>query len=300
MEEVLEIEKDSIRIEKNETDPDDYWDQEITPQTSLLQFHFKEIWRYRDLLTMFIKRDIVTVYKQTILGPLWFVVQPVLTTITYILIFSKIAGISTGGVPPLLFYLSGITMWNYFSGTFTATSNTFKENENIFGKVYFPRLIMPISKVASNLIKFGIQFALLLIVYGYYLATDTSIHPTITLLYFPVFLLLMSGLGLGAGIIFSALTTKYRDLVFLLTFGIQLLMYVTPVIYPVSSIPENYRFIILANPITPIMEGFRQALFGVGTFEPVHLLYSLGFTIVLLFWGIIIFNKTEKTFMDTV
>lgn len=276
------------------------WDMEITPTTSVFQFHFKEIWRYRDLLTMFIKRDIVTVYKQTVLGPLWFIVQPVLTTLTYILIFGKIAGISTDGIPQLLFYLSGITLWNYFSGTFSATSNTFKDNEHIFGKVYFPRLIMPLSKVASNMIKFGIQFFLLFAVYVYYLITDPTVAPSSSLIFLPVFLFLMSGMGLGAGIIFSALTTKYRDLVFLLTFGIQLLMYITPVIYPVSTIPEKYKVFILANPITPIMEGFREALFGTGTFHPIHLVYSFSFMLVVLFFGIIIFNRTERTFMDTV
>ena len=297
---IIEAPKSKQSTEPLENYTEEQWDIEISPKSSLFDFHLKELWRYRDLLVMFIKRDIVTTYKQTVLGPLWFVIQPILTTLTYIVIFGKIAGISTDGVPPLLFYLSGITLWNYFSGTFTATSNTFKENENIFGKVYFPRLIVPISKVVSGLIKFGIQLVLLVGVYVYYLINSEAIAPSYVLLYFPAFILVMSGLGLGAGIIFSALTTKYRDFTFLITFGIQLLMYATPVIYPVSIIPEKYKAFILANPITPIMEGFRTALFGVGSFDSMHLLYAACCTLFLLFFGILIFNRTEKTFMDTV
>lgn len=276
------------------------WDFDISPRSSVFNLHLKEIWLYRDLLVMFIKRDIVTIYKQTILGPLWFVLQPLLTSLTYILIFGRFAGISTDGIPHLLFYLSGITLWEFFAGTFTATSSTFKENEHIFGKVYFPRLIMPLSKVASSLIKFGIQSILLLIVYAYYLITDSSVSPGSALSYMPVFLLIMSALGVGGGIIFSALTTKYRDLVFLLTFGIQLIMFMTPVIYPISIIPDRFRIFVQLNPITPIVEGFREGLCGAGSFEPLYLIYSAVFAFVLLITGIIIFNRTERTFMDTI
>jgi lipopolysaccharide transport system permease protein len=276
------------------------WDMVIEPRSSDLQLNFKEIWRYRDLLLMFVKRDVVTVYKQTILGPVWYVVQPILTTAIYVLVFGQIAKISTDGLPQILFYLSGIVLWNYFSESFNSTSKTFKENENIFGKVYFPRLIMPLSKVASGLIKFGIQLGFFICIYLYFIAQGYDIRPNINLLLIPVYVLIMAGLGLGGGIIFTALTAKYRDLTFLIAFGVQLLMYATPVIYPVSTIPEKYKIFILANPITPVVEGFRYALLGSGTFDIGHLMYSLVFTLVVLLVGIVIFNKTEKTFMDTV
>jgi lipopolysaccharide transport system permease protein len=278
----------------------DHWDITIEPSNSVLSFGLAELWRYRDLLVMFIKRDIVTVYKQTILGPIWFVVQPILTSITYLVIFGKLAGISTDGVPPILFYLAGTTIWNFFADGFNSTSNTFKENQDIFGKVYFPRLIMPISKIASGLIKFAIQFCLFMLVYFYYLFITDGIAPNYTVVLIPVYLLLMAGISLGAGIIFTSLTNKYRDLTFLIQFGVQLLMYATPVIYPVSSIPEKYQFYMMLNPITSIIEGFKYSLLGVGSFDMFYLLYSVVFTIILLLVGIIIFNKTEKTFMDTV
>lgn len=286
-------------MESVKTSPEE-WDLVIEPRSSLLQLNLGEIWRYRDLLLMFVKRDVVTVYKQTILGPVWYVVQPILTTAIYVLVFGQIAKISTDGLPQILFYLSGIVLWNYFSESFNNTSKTFKENENIFGKVYFPRLIMPLSKVASGLIKFGIQFGFFLCVYLYFVSQGYAISPNLNLLLLPVYILIMAGLGLGGGIIFTALTAKYRDLTFLIQFGVQLLMYATPVIYPVSTIPEKYKMLILANPITPVVEGFRYALLGAGSFDVGHLLYSLGFTLVILLVGIIIFNRTEKTFMDTV
>jgi lipopolysaccharide transport system permease protein len=276
------------------------WDLVIEPKSSVFSLQLGEIWRYRDLLLMFVRRDVVTVYKQTILGPVWYVVQPILTTLIYMLVFGRIAGISTDGLPQVLFYLSGITIWNYFAESFNQTSKTFKENEQIFGKVYFPRLIMPLSKVTSGLIKFGIQFVFFLVFYFYFLLQGFDIHVTYALAYFPLFVLIMAGLGLGSGIIFTSLTAKYRDLTFLIEFGVRLLMYATPVIYPISTVPENYRWIIEANPITPIIEGFRLALLGTGSFEVGDLLYSGGFTLAVLLVGIVIFNRTEKTFMDTV
>jgi len=225
------------------------WDLVIRPRRSIFQIDIKAIWEYRDLLAMFVKRDIVVVYKQTILGPLWFFIQPIMTTLIYIIVFGRIARISTDGVPMILFYLSGIIMWNYFSECFNITAKTFTENAGIFGKVYFPRLIMPLSKVISGLIKFGIQFGLFLLVYFYFLFHTESIHPNISLLLVPYLIVIMALLGLGFGIIFTSLTTKYRDLNFLISFGVQLLMYATPVIYPVSAIPEKYKLYILANPI---------------------------------------------------
>lgn len=279
------------------------YDFHIRPKRHVFDINLKEIWEYRDLLLMFVKRDVITVYKQTILGPIWFILQPILTTIIYIVVFGKIAKLSTDGVPMILFYLSGIVIWNYFAEAFNTTSKTFTENANIFGKVYFPRLIMPLSKVLSGLIKFGIQISFFLIVYAwYYLSIDTVIKPNATLLLIPVYVLIMAGLGLGAGIIFTSLTTKYRDLTFLLVFGVQLLMYATPVIYPVSTMTpgSDLWLAIMANPLTPIVEGFKYAFLGKGFFSWLALGYSAVFTIVLLIAGIIIFHHTERNFIDTV
>lgn len=278
------------------------WDIEIKPKSGLFDLNLKEIWQYRDLLIMFVKRDFVTVYKQTLLGPLWFFIQPILTTIIYVIIFGNIAKISTDGVPPILFYMCGITTWNYFSEAFINTSRTFTENSNIFGKVYFPRLILPLSKILSGVIKFVIQFGLFLAIFFYFLFTDnTTIHPNWTILMVPYYLILMAILGLGFGIIFSSLTTKYRDLSFLISFGIQLLMYATPVIYPISQIDnELFLMIIKANPMTSIVEGFRFAFLGSGKCDVSMLAYSSIFAITTLFAGIIIFSKVEKSFMDTV
>jgi len=276
------------------------WDLVIRPRRSIFQIDIKAIWEYRDLLAMFVKRDIVVVYKQTILGPLWFFIQPIMTTLIYIIVFGRIARISTDGVPMILFYLSGIIMWNYFSECFNITAKTFTENAGIFGKVYFPRLIMPLSKVISGLIKFGIQFGLFLLVYFYFLFHTESIHPNISLLLVPYLIVIMALLGLGFGIIFTSLTTKYRDLNFLISFGVQLLMYATPVIYPVSAIPEKYKLYILANPMTPIIEAFKHAFLGTGYLNAGGLLYATAFTLVTLLIGVIIFNKTEQNFIDTV
>lgn len=277
-----------------------HWTEEITPKNSLLDLKLKEVWHYRDLMFMFVKRDFVTFYKQTILGPLWFFVQPLLTTIMYVIVFGNIAKISTDGLPPILFYLCGITFWNYFSECFTKTSTVFKDNANMFGKVYFPRLVMPLSIVFSGLIKLSIQFLLFILLLLWYMYQSANVHPNLYILLTPYLVVLMAVIALGAGMIISSLTTKYKDLIFLITFGIQLLMYATPVIYPISSLPEKYAFIIKANPLSAVIETLRFAFTGSGTFSWMHLGYSSVFAFALLAIGAIIFNKVEKTFMDTV
>jgi lipopolysaccharide transport system permease protein len=279
---------------------EEQWTEIIQPKTSLFDLKLDELWRYRDLVLMFVRRDFVANYKQTILGPLWFFIQPLLTTIMFVFIFGRVAGLSTDGLPMMAFYLAGITIWNYFSESFTKTASVFRDNSQIFGKVYFPRLTMPVSIVISNLVRFLIQFALFLVVWGYYLLTTDSIHPNLYLLLTPLLLGMMALLALGFGMIFSALTTKYRDLVFLLTFGIQLLMYATPVIYPLSSISDRYKAIILANPMTAIVETFRYGFLGSGSFTWGQLSYSLVFSIAILLLGTVIFNRVEKSFTDTV
>jgi len=239
-------------------------------------------------------------YKQTILGPLWFVIQPIMTTVVYMVVFGGIAGISTDGTPRVLFYSAGIVTWNYFSESFTSTSKTFIENANLFGKVYFPRIIVPLSKVISGLLKFIVQFLFFAVVFTYHLYIGTDIHPNSYIFLIPFLVCLMAGIGLGFGVIFTSLTTKYRDLIFLVQFGIQLLMYATPVIYPMSAIPKEYKIYIMINPVTHIVEAFRFAFLGVGHWSWVGLGYSAIFTIALVFIGVIIFNRVEKTFMDTV
>lgn len=276
------------------------WDLVLTPRASLFSFPLHELWQYRDLLRMFVVRDIVTLYKQTVLGPLWFFIQPVLTTVVYMVVFGGIAGISTDGLPKILFYSAGVVTWNYFSETLTATSRTFIENAHLFGKVYFPRLIMPVSKVASGLLKFIIQFSFFVVLLAGFILNGTLINPNINIVFVPALVFLMAGLGLGFGIIFTSLTTKYRDLNFLIQFGVQLLMYATPVIYPLSAIPEKYKFYIMLNPITYIVEGFRYAFLGVGSWSWGGLLYSTIFTFSTLILGALIFNKVERTVMDTV
>ena len=278
----------------------DHWDIIIKPQTSIFEIDFAEIWRYRDLLFMFVKRDIVTFYKQTILGPLWFFIQPLFTTLMFIIVFGGLAKISTNGLPQGLFYMAGILCWNYFSDCLNRTSTTFKENQQIFGKVYFPRVVVPLSIVLSNLVRFGIQFILFIAIYIYYLLIGVSIHPNFGILLLPVLIFIMAGLALGFGMIITAMTTKYKDLVFLVQFGVQLWMYATPVIYPLSSTPEKYRWLIVANPMTAVVETFKYGFLNQQPFELYHLLYSIGFTIVILSTGIIIFNKVEKGFMDTI
>ena len=276
------------------------WDLIIKPQSGLFTLNLQDLYRYKDLLFMFVKRDVITVYKQTILGPIWFIVQPILTTAIFMLVFGNIAGISTDGLPQPLFYLSGIVIWNYFAEVFNTTSKTFIENANIFGKVYFPRLILPLAKVVSGLIKFLIQFVFFMVLFTYFYLKGSVIQPSIYILITPLLVLIMAGLGLGFGIIFTSLTTKYRDLVFLIQFGVQLLMYATPIIYPVSTVPEKYRVWIMINPVSSIVESFRFAFLGTGDFSWMHLGYSFGFMICLLFAGILIFNRVERTFMDTV
>jgi len=278
------------------------WDLVIEPRNNIFRLQLKEVWRYKYLLWMFVKRDLVSVYKQTILGPIWFFIQPILTAVTYMVIFGSIAKISTDGLPPILFYLAGITIWNYFAETLSATSNTFVTNASIFGKVYFPRLVLPLSKVISGLIKFGIQFLLFAIAWIYFFVKGIAITPDITgiLVVTPVVLIIMGGLGLGMGLILSALTTKYRDLVFLIGFGIQLGMYATPVIYPLSSITSKYKWVIVANPMSSLIEAFRKVYLGAGELRISALFYSASFMMVILVIGVIIFNRVEKTFMDTV
>jgi lipopolysaccharide transport system permease protein len=278
----------------------DHWTMILRPKKSLFQVNLKELWQYRDLIALFVRRDFVAKYKQTILGPLWFIIQPLLTTFMFVVVFGNIAGIPTDGIPQVLFYMSGIVGWNYFSTCLNDTSQTFLKNASIFGKVYFPRLAMPLSIVISNLVSFVIQFIFLLcfLVYFYLRGADVSVGPEVLLL--PLLVLLIAGLGLGFGIIISSLTTKYRDLTHLVGFGVSLWMYATPIIYPLSEIPEQYRMFVLANPMTPLIETFKTALLGVGTVNYLYLLYSLAFTIVLLAIGVLIFNKVERTFMDTV
>ena len=278
------------------------WTTVIKPRTGLFDVNFKEIWQYRDLWSLFVKRDIITMYKQTVLGPLWFLVQPILTTLMFAVVFGTIAGISTDGLPQPLFYLSGLAMWNYFSECLNKTSSTFTANSAIFGKVYFPRLIMPLATVTSNLIRFFIQLGLFIAVYLYYVIfTDVQIAVTIYILLFPVLVVMLAGLALGFGILFSSMTTKYRDLTLLLGFFVQLWMYATPVIWPLSFIEnETVRFAMMLNPITSIMETFKLGALGTGTFSWWMLAYSFVFMIVLLGLGILIFNRVQQKFMDTV
>lgn len=280
---------------------DSEWDEVIEPKSKLLDLRLKEVWRYRDLLLLFVKRDFVAAYKQTILGPLWHFIQPIFTTIVFLFFFNVVAKISTDAIHPVLFYMSGISIWNYFSSCLNATSNTFVANAGIFGKVYFPRLIIPLSAVLSNIIKFGIQFLLLLVVMIWYGIKDGYFYFSYTWLIIPLLVLMMAGMGLGLGIIISSLTTKYRDFTVLIGFLIQLLMYITPVAIPLSFFKEKgYAWIVNLNPLTAIVEAFRYALFGKGSFDALHLMYSGIFIVVSLFIGVVIFNKVERSFMDTV
>ncbi|MEQ1733125.1 MAG: ABC transporter permease [Bacteroidia bacterium] len=276
------------------------WDIEIHPQTKWYNLQLMQLWRYRDLLLLFVRRDFVAFYKQTILGPLWFLVQPIITTITFSIIFGNLAGISTEGVPKVLFYMSTLVLWTYFADTLTKTADTFSANAHLFGKVYFPRMIVPLSVVVSNLIKLGIQLGLFVAFYIYYLAKGATFVPTTALWLVPYLIVLIAILGLGLGIIISSLTTKYRDLKFLVTFGVQLLMYASPIVYPLSTVPAEYRVYVLANPITAIIETFKYAFLGIGEFNAMHLAYSTAVTFIILIIGLIIFHRVEKSFMDTV
>ena len=276
------------------------WDLIIRPKRSWLDLRLGELWHARDLVMLFVWRDFVSVYKQTILGPLWYLIQPLLTTLTFTVIFGRIARLSTDGLPQFLFYMSGTVVWTYFADCLNKTSNTFVGNAGLFGKVYFPRLTVPVSILISNLITFAIQFGFFLAFMGLFALRGTAVHPNAWVLLTPLLLLMMAGLGLGFGIIVSSLTTKYRDLRFLVTFGVQLLMYATPVIYPLSSIPQRFRLLVLANPMTPILEAFRYAFLGAGSVDGLHLAYSFGFMAIVILLGTVIFNRVEQTCMDTV
>lgn len=276
------------------------WDLVIDGKSPLIDLKFSELWSYRDLLLMFVKRDFVSFYKQTILGPLWFFIQPLFTTIIFTFVFGNLAGLSTDGLPQPLFYLAGITAWNYFGDCITKTSTVFKDNANIFGKVYFPRLIMPLSIVISNLLRFGVQLMLFFGLMLYFALNGADFHVTSALFFIPILVLMMALLGLGLGLIITAMTTKYRDLSFLVTFGVQLLMYMTTVIYPLTAAPEKYKWIIELNPMTAIIETFRYAFLGQGSVSAAALGYSGTVTLAILLFGVLIFNKTERNFVDTV
>ena len=278
------------------------WLFEISSETKLIDLNLKEVWQYRDLLMLFVKRDLITLYKQTILGPLWYLVQPLFTSVIFTLVFNNVAGIQTGGIPPFLFNLAGITTWNYFKECLTATSDTFKKNEQIFGKVYFPRIIMPMSIVVSNLLKFGIQLLILIAFYIYYaFYLGAVIRPNEYLFLFPILVVCMGILGLGLGMIISSMVTKYRDLTFLVSFGIQLLMYISLVVIPLSLFQEKgVEWLVMYNPMGYIIEMARYLLLNEGNVSQFGILYTIISSIVALLLGILIFNKTEKTFIDTI
>ncbi len=280
--------------------PNDTWTKIIRPKRSLLDLRLRELWRARELIMLFVRRDFVSAYKQTVLGPLWYVIQPVLTTIVFTVIFGNIAKLPTDGLPPFIFYMAGNTVWGYFSNCLVGTSNTFTLNAGMFGKVYFPRMSIPISVVISNLISFTIRFGMFLLFLTYFMLSGSGIHPSWWILILPLLMLTMALLGLGIGIIVSSLTTKYRDLQQLVGFGVQLLMYGTPVIYPLSTIHGAMRWVILANPMTPVVEVFRLAFLGVSAINPIWLLYSAGFAVAVFLAGVLIFNHVQNNFMDTV
>jgi lipopolysaccharide transport system permease protein len=282
---------------------DTTWLFEITPKNKFFSLNLKEVWQYRDLLMLFVKRDVVTVYKQTVLGPLWYLIQPLFTSITFTIIFNNLAGIDTGTVPPFLFNLAGITVWNYFTACLTGTSNTFGANAGIFGKVYFPRLIVPISIVISNLIKFGIQFLIFIAFYIFYYLKGATVGLNGSVVFFPLLIVLMGVLGLGLGMFISSLVTKYRDFSNLIGFGVQLLMYLSAVMYPMALIKEklpSYGWLVQYNPLAYIIETARYMLLDVGQISVFGLLYTFAVTVVVFLVGVLIFNKTEKSFIDTV
>ena len=276
------------------------WTIEITPKKRLLDLNLKDLWRYRDLYVMYVKRDIITQYKQTILGPLWFLIQPMLTTIMYMFVFGGLAGISTDGVPQPLFYLAGITLWNYFNTVFNESSSVFTKNAGVFGKVYFPRLVVPMATMTSNLIKMLIQLMLFIVVYVYFLIQGVPLHVNASILLFPLLVVLLAFHAVSWGLIISSLTTKYHDLTYLVSFGIQLFMYATPIIYPLSAAPEKYRDILQLNPLTSIFETFKYSCMGCGSLDWGGLAYSTVFMLVVLFVAVVIFNRVERNFMDTV
>lgn len=276
------------------------WTTIIKPKTKLLDLNLKELWQYKDLIVMFVKRDFKTMYKQTILGPLWIIINPMLTTVMFTVVFGGIANISTDGMPQFVFYMAGNTIWSYFATCLTKTSNTFINNSAVFGKVYFPRLVTPISTVISGLINFGVQFAMFIGFVAFYAITGDAVQPNMYILLTPFLLIMIAMLVLGFGIIISSLTTKYRDLAVLVAFGVQLWMYATPVVYPISQIPLKWRNLMLLNPIAPIVETFRYAYLGSGSIPWLYLGISVITTLIVLFIGIVLFNKVQKTFMDTI
>ncbi|OHD11664.1 MAG: ABC transporter permease [Spirochaetes bacterium GWD1_27_9] len=289
-----------MQVENNVQQDNEQWSSVIKPKSNLFDINLKELWHYKDLIFLFVKRDFVTYYKQTILGPLWFLLQPLISTIVFTVIFGNIAKIPTDGLPNILFYMSGIVAWNYFSTCLTSNSATFLANAGIFGKVYFPRLVMPISVVISNIIKFGIQFLLFLAILIYFMLSGSVIKPNLYILITPLLIIQMGFLSLGFGILISALTTKYRDLSFLVNFGVQLWMYATPIVYPLSSVPEKWKFLFIINPMSPIIETFRYAFLGAGSINPLYISVSIIVTFVVFISGVILFNRIEKTFMDMV
>lgn len=276
----------------------------IEANTSLWKIDFRELWRYHDLIRMYVKRDIVTLYKQTILGPLWFVIQPLLTTIMFMVVFGGIAGISTDGLPQPLFYMAGLLCWNYFADCLNKCSQTFTSNQNVFGKVYFPRLVVPLSITISNMVKMGVQFGLFLIIYIFYICKGMEVHITSYIFFLPLLVLMLAGLGLGFGLLITSVTTKYRDLTFLVQFGVQLWMYATPVIYPLSNLSTGraaqYLWLMKLNPLTSILETFKLAFLGTGTFSWGDFSYSFGCTIIVMAFGILVFNKVQRSFMDVI
>lgn len=278
------------------------WKEVITSKNTIWRLNWKEVYEYRDLLFIWMRRDILAIYKQTILGPIWFVVQPILTTVIYIVVFSRLIKLSTTGTPPVIFYLAGIVLWSYFAECITKTATFFKDGSAVFSKVYFPRIIVPLSLVLTNLVKFGIQFLLFIVVYIYFLASNHQVTPNAYLMLVPVLILMIAGMGLGMGIIISSLTTRYKDFVHLITFGVQLLMFTSPVIFPVSSIETGgiYKQIILANPMSGIIEAFRYGFTGNGYFSWALLAYDASWVIVLLVTGILLFNAVEKNFVDNI
>lgn len=279
---------------------DKNWDLIIKPQRRLFDLRLGEFWKYRDLVMLFVRRDFVSRYKQTILGPLWLIIQPILTSLVFTVIFGNIAGLPTDGLPQILFYLSGTVLWSYFANCLTGTSMTFITNANIFGKVFFPRLVMPTSIIISNLITLAIQFVMFLAFLVYFYARGTNINLSMWAYTLPLLIILMAGLSFGFGIIVSSLTTKYRDLTHLITFGVTLWMYLTPVIYPVSSIPGKLRWIAQINPVSPIIETFRAGFLGAGNASWMGLAYSAIFMLIVIIIGVVIFNRVEKNFIDTV
>lgn len=276
------------------------WDLVIKPKTNWFDINFRELWGYRDLILLFIKRDFVTFYKQTILGPLWYIIQPLFTTIVFTIIFGKVAKIPTDNLPPFLFYMAGTVVWGYFGASLTQTSSTFNANANIFGKVYFPRLTVPIANVVLNFLQFGIQFSLFLGFYIFFIVKGAPVHPTLWITALPLILLQMALLAFGLGILLSSMTTKYKDLRFAMPFLLQLWMYATPVVYPLTQVPEWLRPYYVLNPMVSIVECFRYAFFGVSSVQWPHIVISWVLTLLLLFLGVLLFSRIEKTFMDTV